>query len=57
MAADVTQLPFLDHSFDQIIADPPYSGSDAEKYGTPMVNRTKAMKELGRVTAPAGLGP
>lgn len=35
-----------------IIADPPYSEEDAEKYGTPMVNRYKVTQALAAVAAP-----
>lgn len=32
--------------FDLILADPPYSKEDAEKYGVPMVNRGQVMRRL-----------
>lgn len=32
--------------FDLIVADPPYSDDDAEKYQTPMINRVKAFAGL-----------
>lgn len=35
--------------YDLVMADPPYSESDAEKYGTTMVKRNKVMKALARV--------
>lgn len=35
-----------------VLADPPYSAADAEKYGTPMVNRGKVLRALAQVTAP-----
>jgi hypothetical protein len=41
-------------SFDLILADPPYSAADAEKYDCPPPNRRAAMQALRRVTAPAG---
>jgi hypothetical protein len=37
-----------------VIADPPYSAADAVRYGTPMVNRRRALSALARVTEPAG---
>lgn len=37
-----------------IMADPPYTSEDAKKYGTPMVNRGKAMRALAEVTLPGG---
>jgi len=40
--------------FDLILADPPYSGEDAEKYGVPMVNRNAAVKELAKALKPGG---
>jgi hypothetical protein len=55
IAADVTKLPFLDGYFRQVIADPPYSDTDAIRYGTPMVDRRKALSELARVTARGGI--
>jgi hypothetical protein len=35
-----------------VLADPPYTGPDAKKYGTPMVNRGAATRGLAEVTAP-----
>jgi hypothetical protein len=32
--------------FDFVLADPPYSASDAERYGAPMVNRNKVVATL-----------
>lgn len=55
VAADVTRLPFGAGVFDVVLADPPYSVSDAVRYATPMVNRAKAVKELARVTKPGGI--
>ena len=40
--------------YDIVYADPPYSGEDATKYGTPMVDRNKVMEALRR-TAPGCL--
>jgi hypothetical protein len=37
-----------------VFADPPYSAPDAEKYGTPMVNRGRALRALATVTALGG---
>jgi len=34
------------HDYDFVLADPPYSASDAEHYGTPMVNRNKVVATL-----------
>lgn len=35
-----------------ILADPPYSAADAEKYGTVMVNRGRVFRTLAQVTDP-----
>ncbi len=40
--------------YDLIIADPPYSEEDANKYGTPMVNRNAVVKECIKVLKPGG---
>ncbi len=37
-----------------IVADPPYSQADAERYGTTMVNRRKVIAECAKVMAPGG---
>jgi hypothetical protein len=50
------------HKYDFVLADPPYSASDAEHYGTPMVSRNKVVKTLaaglplGRIHRVAGSG-
>lgn len=36
-------------NFDIVLADPPYTGEDADRYGTPMVNRNKVMVALRQV--------
>ena len=46
---------FKEESFDLIIADPPYTGEDAEKYGTPMVKRQTILKEALKVLGPKGI--
>lgn len=40
--------------FDLVLADPPYSSADAEKYGSGMVDRRRAMSSLARVTRVGG---
>ena len=40
--------------FDLVLADPPYSTDDAEKYGTPMPSRAEVCKSLRRVTKKGG---
>jgi len=42
-------------SFDIIYADPPYTDSDALRYGNPMVNRNKVVKEAYKVLRKGGL--
>lgn len=37
-----------------VMADPPYSAADAEKYGTPMVDRRRALAAIAEVTTPGG---
>lgn len=52
--ADATALPFRQATFDLILADPPYSGEDAVRYGTCMVNRRRVFTECVSVLAPGG---
>lgn len=40
--------------FHLTVADPPYSAVDAEKYGTPTVDRRRAVAALAAVTRPGG---
>lgn len=40
---------FNGEKFDVIFADPPYSNEDATKYGTPMVNRNRVVKECVKI--------
>jgi hypothetical protein len=47
-------LPFDDGHFDASFADPPYSPTDAERYGLPYISATKILGELARVTKPGG---
>lgn len=35
--------------FELILADPPYSAEDADKYGTPMVNRKTVLSEAAKI--------
>lgn len=37
-----------------VIADPPYSAADAERYGTAMIDRRRALAALAAVTAAGG---
>ena len=40
--------------YDLILADPPYTEEDALKYGNPMVNRNRVVKECYKVLRPGG---
>lgn len=40
--------------YDWIHADPPYTESDALKYGSPMVDRNRVVREAALVTRPGG---
>ena len=42
---DIREVPM--QSYDIVLADPPYSVEDAERYLTSMVKRNKVMKQLG----------
>jgi len=52
--ADAAALPYEDQPFDLVLADPPYSPADAEKYGVRMPDRRRCLRELARVTRPGG---
>jgi SAM-dependent methyltransferase len=54
VVADATALPFAPATFDLVYADPPYTPSDAARYGTPMVDRRRSLRELAQVTRPGG---
>ncbi len=45
---------FKENTFDIILADPPYTFEDAEKYTTPMVNRKKVLSECSKILKPGG---
>jgi hypothetical protein len=40
--------------FDLIIADPPYTKADAERYGTPMIHRKRVLEQCSKVMQPGG---
>jgi len=40
--------------YNLILADPPYSVEDAEHYGTPMVSRSKVLRECHKILRPGG---
>ena len=54
LQCSVYELPniILNYRPRLIIADPPYSKADAEKYGTKAVDRRRVMATFARVTAP-----
>lgn len=52
LACSVYDLPAQPCRFDLVIADPPYSKTDAQRYGTPMIDRRKALAALAGVTNP-----
>ena len=45
---------FKPGQFDLILADPPYSNEDADRYGSPMVNRNKVMQQCSSVVRSGG---
>lgn len=45
----------LRHPFRLVVADPPYSAADAEKYGTAPVDKRRAVAALADVTEPGGI--
>ncbi|RMH20582.1 MAG: hypothetical protein D6698_04000 [Gammaproteobacteria bacterium] len=45
---------FEEETFDLVLADPPYSKEDAERYGVPMINRKKVLEEAAKVTTVGG---
>lgn len=55
LSCSVYDLPSATRArFDLVIADPPYSSADAAQYGTPMINRGRAMRAIAAVTFPGG---
>lgn len=51
IVCSVEELPNIvkEGKFDLILADPPYSGEDAEHYGCSMINRKKCLSALGKI--------
>lgn len=45
---------FPENTFDLIIADPPYTGEDAKKYGTILCDRTKVLSEARHILIQGG---
>lgn len=54
VVATVYALPFALASVPLTIGDPPYSDEDAKRYGLPMVDRRRVLREVARVTEPGG---
>lgn len=52
--AEKLSVVLPNNHYDVIYADPPYSGEDAAKYGVPLVNRNKVVKECWKVLKPGG---
>ncbi len=46
--------PSRDGCYPLVIADPPYSAVDAQRYGTAMIDRRRALAALAAVTEPGG---
>jgi len=40
------------HTYDLVMSDPPYTGEDADHYGTPMIKRQVVLKILTECMAP-----
>jgi len=52
---DIRELPDrISVPYDLVVADPPYSDEDAEKYKAPPLNRLALTSALARVTRPGG---
>lgn len=49
ICGDAQRLPIKSESLKLIVADPPYTERDAEKYGREMISRVKVFKECYRV--------
>jgi len=45
---------FKPGQFDLILADPPYTDEDAVRYGTPMIQRNKVLRECVTILEPGG---
>lgn len=54
VVADAASLPFRNHSFDLILADPPYTEKDSRKYGCRPFPLRRAMDEWWRVLGAGG---
>lgn len=52
--AHALEVYFDPEQFGIIYADPPYSNEDADKYGTPHVNRNKVVASCQKVLKPGG---
>lgn len=51
-AQKLTGVPM--NTYDLVLADPPYSNDDAERYGTTMVKRNTVMSAIGSTGLPSG---
>ncbi len=44
----------VDRDFDLVLADPPYSGECATRYGVTMINRNTVIRECAKIVRPGG---
>ena len=51
---NVESLSEIGKQYDFIFADPPYTEEDSNRYGVPMVNRNKVIREIYSVLRPGG---
>lgn len=55
VCCDASTLPFVDETFDFVMADPPYSEQEARKlYDLPYCNIVTVLNEMARVCRPGG---
>lgn len=49
IVSTIENMPLMDNTFDLVIADPPYSPADAEKYGYQYPNKRLCLREIHRI--------
>jgi hypothetical protein len=52
--ADAQTLPFRDHAFQLVIADPPYGAAQAAHYQHPMPSRRRMLQQAALIVGPGG---